>query len=100
MAQQSMRSPEQELNTKLAGLDRTNKQLKAAVTTIGNLDERLTTLESLVMSMGTKQQEDIRSAWNEINKLNGNEDASKKFDMESTVATHPHENAAGAPPVG
>ena len=52
------------------------------------------------MSMGTKQQEDIRSAWNEINKLNGNEDASKKFDMESTVATHPHENAAGAPPVG
>ena len=100
MGYDSLNAPEANADVQSGKLSRLEQQLQQTMKTIGNLDERLTTLESLVMSMGTKQQEDIRSAWNEINKLNCNEDASKKFDMESTVATHPHENAAGAPPVG
>ena len=44
---------------KLQQVDRLKKQLNGAMRTIGNLDERLTTLESMVQAALLKQQDDI-----------------------------------------
>ena len=44
---------------KLNQVDRLKKQLQAAMKTIGNLDERLTSLESLVQAALFKQQDDL-----------------------------------------
>ena len=68
--------------------------------TIGNLDERLTTLESMVQAALFKQQDDIKALVVEVNKLKGEleaKEASKKFDMDSMPAEY---GGAGAPPVG
>ena len=46
---------------KLQQVDRLKKQLQAAMKTIGNLDERLTTLESMVQAALFKQQDDIKA---------------------------------------
>ena len=81
-------------------VDRTKKQLQAAMRTIGNLDERLTSLESLVPAALFKQQDDIKALVIEINQLKGQlelKEASKKFDMDSMPAEY---GGAGAPPVG
>ena len=83
---------------KLGQVDRTKKQLQAAMRTIGNLDERLTSLESLVQAALFKQQDDIKALVIEINQLKGElerEQASKKFDMDSMPSEF-----GGAPPVG
>ena len=85
---------------KLGQVDRTKKQLQAAMRTIGNLDERLTSLESMVQAALFKQQDDIKALVIEINQLKGElerEQASKKFDMDSMPAEY---GGAGAPPVG
>ena len=84
--------------TKLQQVDRLKKQLSAAMRTIGNLDERLTTLESMVNAALYKQQEDIKTLIAEVNALKGNvelDKASNKFDMDAMPA-----DAPGAPPVG
>ena len=84
--------------TKLQQVDRLKKQLNAAMRTIGNLDERLTTLESMVNAALYKQQEDIKTLIAEVNALKGNveqDKASNKFDMDAMPAEQP-----GAPPVG
>ena len=44
---------------KLQSVDRLKKQLQATMKTIGNLDERLTSLESMVHASLFKQQEDL-----------------------------------------
>tara|TARA_B100001248_G_scaffold182101_1_gene138633 strand:+ start:225 stop:524 length:300 start_codon:yes stop_codon:yes gene_type:complete len=83
---------------KLGQVDRTKKQLQAAMRTIGNLDERLTSLESMVQAALFKQQDDIKALIVEINQLKGElerEKASKKFDMDSMPSEF-----GGAPPVG
>ena len=83
---------------KLGQVDRTKKQLQAAMRTIGNLDERLTSLESMVQAALFKQQDDIKALVIEINQLKGElerEQASKKFDMDSMPSEF-----GGAPPVG
>ena len=83
---------------KLGQVDRTKKQLQAAMRTIGNLDERLTSLESMVQAALFKQQDDIKALVIEINQLKGElerEKASKKFDMDSMPSEF-----GGAPPVG
>ena len=83
---------------KLGQVDRLKKQLQAAMKTIGNLDERLTTLESMVYASLLKQQDDIKALVIEINQLKGElerEQASKKFDMDSMPSEF-----GGAPPVG
>ena len=85
---------------KLGQVDRTKKQLQAAMRTIGNLDERLTSLESLVQAALFKQQDDIKALVVEVNSLKGQlelKEASKKFDMDSMPAEY---GGAGAPPVG
>tara|TARA_B100001093_G_scaffold235572_1_gene225813 strand:+ start:740 stop:1045 length:306 start_codon:yes stop_codon:yes gene_type:complete len=85
---------------KLGQVDRTKKQLQAAMRTIGNLDERLTSLESLVQAALFKQQDDIKALVVEVNSLKGQlelKEASKKFDMDSMPAEY---DGAGAPPVG
>ena len=46
---------------KLQSVDRLKKQLQAAMRTIGNLDERLTSLESMVHAALLKQQDDIKA---------------------------------------
>ena len=46
---------------KLNQVDRLKKQLQAAMKTIGNLDERLTSLESMVHAALLKQQDDIKA---------------------------------------
>ena len=85
---------------KLGQVDRLKKQLQASMKTIGNLDERLTTLESLFHSALLKQQDDIAALVIEVNALKGQieaKEASKKFDMDAMPAQY---GGAGAPPVG
>ena len=84
--------------TKLQSVDRLKKQLQAAMRTIGNLDERLTSLESMVNAALYKQQDDIKTLIAEVNSLKGTielEKASNKFDMDAVPA-----QPTGAPPVG
>ena len=59
---------------KLQQVDRLKKQLQAAMKTIGNLDERLTSLESMVHAALLKQQDDIAGLVTEINAIKGNKD--------------------------
>ena len=83
---------------KLQQVDRLKKQLQAAMKTIGNLDERLTSLESMVHAALLKQQDDIKALIIEINAIKGEQDlakASKKFDVDAMPAEVPN-----APPVG
>jgi|TARA_B000000532_G_scaffold236776_1_gene223439 hypothetical protein len=83
---------------KLQSVDRLKKQLQAAMRTIGNLDERLTSLESMVHAALLKQQDDIKALVVEVNSLKGNKDyevASSKFDMDAKPFDLPN-----APPVG
>ena len=85
---------------KLQSVDRLKKQLQATMKTIGNLDERLTTLESLFHSALLKQQDDIAALVIEVNTLKGQleyKDAASKFDMDAVPAQY---GGAGAPPVG
>ena len=85
---------------KLNQVDRLKKQLQASMKTIGNLDERLTSLESLVQAALFKQQDDIKALVVEVNSLKGlleEKEASKKFDMDAMPAQY---GGAGAPPVG
>tara|TARA_B100000530_G_scaffold58688_1_gene33835 strand:+ start:263 stop:562 length:300 start_codon:yes stop_codon:yes gene_type:complete len=83
---------------KLQSVDRLKKQLQATMKTIGNLDERLTSLESMVHASLFKQQEDIKTLIAELNTLKGQldlEKASKKFDVDAMPAQAPN-----APPEG
>tara|TARA_Y100001978_G_scaffold195654_1_gene204187 strand:+ start:587 stop:886 length:300 start_codon:yes stop_codon:yes gene_type:complete len=83
---------------KLQQVDRLKKQLNGAMKTIGNLDERLTTLESMVHAALLKQQDDIAALVTEINTLKGKSEfdkASNKFDMDAKPA-----EPTGSPPVG
>ena len=83
---------------KLGQVDRTKKQLQAAMRTIGNLDERLTSLESMTHAALMKQQDDIKALVIEVNSLKGQlelKEASKKFDMDSMPAEF-----GNTPPVG
>ena len=82
---------------KLQSVDRLKKQLQAAMRTIGNLDERLTSLESMVHAALLKQQDDIKALVVEINSLKGSKDyeVPNKFDMDAKPFDLPN-----APPVG
>ena len=83
---------------KLGQVDRLKKQLQASMKTIGNLDERLTTLESMVHSALLKQQDDIKALVIEVNSIKGDreaEQAARKFDMDAMPAQLPN-----VPPVG
>ena len=85
---------------KLGQVDRTKKQLQAAMRTIGNLDERLTSLESMTHAALMKQQDDIKALVIQVNSLKGQleeKEASSKFDMDAMPAEY---GGAGAPPVG
>ena len=95
MAYDSLTSKDQNLEAKLEGVDRLSKQIKVLSQTVGNLDERISSLEGFLNSALFKQQEDIKAAWTEINALSGAKVASEKFDMDADVAPHPD-----APPVG
>ena len=52
---------------KLQQVDRLKKQLNGAMRTIGNLDERLATLESMVHAALLKQQDAIKALVVKIN---------------------------------
>ena len=83
---------------KLNQVDRLKKQLQAAMKTIGNLDERLTSLESMVHAALLNQQDDIKALVIKVNKLEGEKEyqkAAEKFDMDAMPAEVPN-----APPVG
>ncbi len=83
---------------KLNQVDRLKKQLQAAMKTIGNLDERLTSLESMVNAALLKQQDDIKALVIKVNQLEGEKEyqkAAEKFDMDAMPAEVPN-----APPVG
>ena len=82
---------------KLNQVDRLKKQLQAAMKTIGNLDERLTSLESMVHAALLKQQDDIKALVIKVNKLEGEKEyqkAAEKFDMDAMPA-----EVQNAPPV-
>ena len=83
---------------KLGQVDRLKKQLQASMKTIGNLDERLTTLESMVQAALLKQQDDIAGLVLEINAIKGKNEmdkASSKFDMDAMPSEF---RGVGAPP--
>ena len=83
---------------KLGQVDRLKKQLQASMRTIGNLDERLTTLESMVQAALLKQQDDIAGLVLEVNAIKGKNDmdkASSKFDMDAMPSEF---GGIGAPP--
>ena len=83
---------------KLQSVDRLKKQLQATMKTIGNLDERLTSLESMVHASLLKQQDDNKALVAEVNTLKGvieRKEAEKKFDMDAVPSDIPN-----APPVG
>ena len=81
---------------KLGQVDRLKKQLQASMKTIGNLDERLTTLESMVHAALLKQQDDIAALVIEVNTLKGLEykDAASKFDMDAMPSDLPTNDKA------
>ena len=71
---------------KLQQVDRLKKQLQASMRTIGNLDERLTTLESMVQVALLKQQDDIAALVIEVNTLKGlieEKEAARKYQNDS-----------------
>ena len=83
---------------KLQQVDRLKKQLNAAMRTIGNLDERLTSLESMVHAALLKQQDDIKALVIKVNKLEGEKEyqkAAEKFDMDAMPSEF---GGIGAPP--
>ena len=83
---------------KLQQVDRLKKQLQAAMKTIGNLDERLTSLESFVNAALLKQQDDLKTLIAEVNSIKGNkevEKAASKFDMDAMPTEF---KGTGAPP--
>ena len=84
-------------------VDRLQKQLQQTMKTLGNLDERLTTLESMVHAVHLKQQDDILGIVADINILKGNKEydkAANKFDMDAKPAQHPDAPPLPTPPVG
>ena len=95
MAYESLTTEEVNVSAKLQGVDRLAKQVKVLSQTVGNLDERISALEGFLNSALFKQQEDIKAAWVEINNIQKNDAARKKFDLDADVAQHP-----SAPPVG
>ena len=83
---------------KLQQVDRLKKQLNAAMRTIGNLDERLTSVESMVHAALLKQQDDIAALVIEVNALKGQieaKEASKKFDIDAKPAEIPNARRVG-----
>ena len=83
---------------KLNQVDRLKKQLQAAMKTIGNLDERLTSLESMVHAALLKQQDDIKALVIKVNQLEGEKEyqkAAEKFDMDAMPSEF---GGIGAPP--
>ena len=69
--------------------------------TIGNLDERLTSLEAMVNAALFKQQDDIKALIAEVNTLKGQlelKEAEKKFDMDAVPQDFGGTSAP--PPVG
>ena len=86
---------------KLQQVDRLKKQLQAAMKTIGNLDERLTSLEAMVNAALFKQQDDIKALVVQVNELKGQlelKEAEKKFDMDAIPQDFGGTSAP--PPVG
>ena len=86
---------------KLGQVDRLKKQLQASMRTIGNLDERLTSLEAMVNAALFKQQDDIKVLIAEVNTLKGQlelKEAEKKFDMDAVPQDFGGTSAP--PPVG
>ena len=70
---------------KLQQVDRLKKQLQAAMKTIGNLDERLTSLESMVHVAYSNNKMILLHLLKKVNELKGNrdmEEAASKFDMD------------------
>ena len=102
MGYDSLNAPEANAEVQSGKLGRLEKQLQQTMKTIGNLDERLTSIESMVNAALLKQQDDILGLVADINLLKGTkelESASNKFDMEGAPAPHPHD-APVPPPVG
>ena len=82
-------------------IDRLKKQLQASMRTIGNLDERLTSLEAMVNAALFKQQDDIKALVIQVNELKGQlelKEAEKKFDMD--VVPSEFGGTSAPPPVG
>lgn len=103
MGYDSLNAPKANADVQSGKLGRIEKQLQQTMKTIGNLDERLTSLESMVHAALLKQQDDIVGLVADINILKGNkeyETASNKFDMDATAAQHPDAPPVPTPPVG
>ena len=101
MGYDSLNAPNATETVTSGKVDRLQKQLQQTMKTLGNLDERLTSLESMVHAVHLKQQDDILGLVGDINILKGSkeyEKASNKFDMDAKPAPHPSE--APVPPVG
>ncbi len=102
MGYDSLNAPEANEAVQSGKVARLQKQLQQTMKTLGNLDERLTTLESMVHASLLKQQDDILGLVNDINIIKGNkeyESAANKFDMDALPAQHPDAPPLPTPPV-
>tara|TARA_B000000557_G_scaffold220833_1_gene189001 strand:+ start:824 stop:1135 length:312 start_codon:yes stop_codon:yes gene_type:complete len=103
MGYDSLNAPEANADVQSGKLGRLEKQLQQTMKTLGNLDERLASIESMVNAALLKQQDDIVGLVNDVNILKGNkeyETAASKFDMDAQVGQHPDAPPAPTPPVG
>jgi len=73
--------------------DRLEKQLKATMSSLGELDKRLNDLEGLVMATMTKLQSDNVQLFSLFSTLNESKIAQEKFNLAAVPA-----NPSDAPP--
>jgi len=73
--------------------DRLEKQLKATMSSLGELDKRLNDLEGLVMATMTKLQSDNIQLFSLFSTLNESKIAGEKFNLDAVPA-----NPSDAPP--
>ena len=103
MGYDSLASKEENQDVQSGKLTRLQKQLNALMETVGNLDERLASIESMTNAALLKQQDDIAGLVLNINELKGNkeyENAASKFDMEVKPTVGKPESPVVPPPVG
>lgn len=70
--------------------ERLEKQLKATMSSLGELDKRISDLEALVLASLTKVQGDQVQLFSLFSSINESKTASEKFDMSAALSTPPN----------
>ena len=70
--------------------ERLEKQLKATMSSLGELDKRINDLEALVLATMTKVQSDQVQLFSLFSSINESRSAAEKFNMDATLSTPPN----------